>query len=88
MCNGRDLGPDLGYVLQQGRRCLPFGSAFVWSLAQQLFEALEVLRCAGLLHADIKPQNVVLHHRPGAGDDVTRVTLPFHAIALPFQVVT
>jgi len=54
------MGPDL-YVLQQARRCSPFDIGFVWSLSQQLFEALEVLWDVGLIHADIKPQNVVLH---------------------------
>ncbi|KAL1507873.1 hypothetical protein AB1Y20_007480 [Prymnesium parvum] len=74
------MGPDL-YAMQQRRSNAPFMLGFVWSLAEQLFQALEVLRRAALIHADIKPQNVVLHRplesdaAPSEPDGRTRVTL-------------
>ena len=52
-------GPDL-YVLQKMRERKPFPQSFVWAVASQLLGALEALVHAGLVHADIKPQNVVL----------------------------
>ena len=59
-------GPDL-YVLQKCRERRPFAISFVWAVASQLLGALEALTRAGLVHADIKPQNVVLH----SPDDLT-----------------
>jgi serine/threonine protein kinase len=53
-------GPDL-YQLQKQRERRPFPLDFVWATAAQLLGALEALSHAGLVHADIKPQNVVLH---------------------------
>ena len=70
------FGPDL-YVLQKLRERRPFPTPFVWSVATQLLHALEVLDRCGLVHADIKPQNVVLHspdhHAPLTFE--TRITL-------------
>ena len=70
-------GPDL-YQLQKKRDRRPFPSPFVWSAIQQLLEALEALQRVGLVHADIKPQNVVLHSAdvdPAALGIDTRLTL-------------
>ena len=53
-------GPDL-YQLQKLRERKPFPSAFVWTVAAQLLRALEALTKCSLVHADIKPQNVVLN---------------------------
>ena len=58
-------GPDL-YVLQKQRQRRPFPPPFVWAVAEQLALALEVLASAELVHADIKPQNVVQHGGAGA----------------------
>lgn len=52
-------GPDL-YALQKQRARQPFPAAFVWNVAMHLLDALAALACAGLVHADIKPQNVVV----------------------------
>ncbi len=52
-------GPDL-YTLQKKRKRAPFPTPFVWAVASHLISALEALTSAGLVHADIKPQNVVL----------------------------
>ena len=70
-------GPDL-YQLQKLRERQPFAVSFVWAVACQLLGALEALMNAGLVHADIKPQNVVLHRADGvvsALDGSTHIAL-------------
>lgn len=64
--HGRDglamplYGPDI-YQLQKMRQRKPFPPDFVWALATQLLSALEALEEVSLVHADIKPQNILLH---------------------------
>ena len=53
-------GPDL-YQLQKARYRRPFPSSFVWGIARQLLGALAALEQVELVHADIKPQNILLH---------------------------
>jgi len=70
-------------VLQKvrGRRPFPFG--FIAACARQLLRGLELLRAEQIVHADIKPQNVVLRQpTQGSGgldtivlDEWTLVTL-------------
>lgn len=69
-------GPDL-YQLQKSRDRKPFPSAFVWGVARQLLSALEALERAELVHADIKPQNILLRETEemAAIDGSTRVVL-------------
>ena len=69
-------GPDL-YQLQKLRERKPFPTAFVWSLTTQLLHALEALHKCSLVHADIKPQNVVLNSASPSEDlnFDTRITL-------------
>ena len=52
-------GPDL-YALQKARGRRPFPFEFVVGAAHQLLSALRLLAAAQLVHADVKPQNVVL----------------------------
>ena len=69
-------GPDL-YQLQKARDRRPFPSSFVWGIARQLLGALAALEQVELVHADIKPQNILLHEG-GEGstlDGGTRVVL-------------
>ena len=69
-------GPDL-YALQKQRNRQPFPSGFVWGVARQLLSALVALEERELVHADIKPQNILLR-RTGAPADLdgsTRVVL-------------
>ena len=59
-------GPDL-YLLQKQRERKPFPPEFAWGVARQLLRALTALEEIDLVHADIKPQNILLH----ASDDLT-----------------
>lgn len=52
-------GPDL-YALQKARGRRPFPFEFVVGAAHQLLSALRLLAASQLVHADVKPQNVVL----------------------------
>ena len=52
-------GPDL-YMLQKARGRKPFPFDFVVASAHQLLSALGLLGQLNLVHADVKPQNVVL----------------------------
>ena len=76
-------GPDL-YVLQKQRERRPFPPAFTWNVASHLLSALAALEAAGLVHTDIKPQNVVIRRltpaeepggRPFALDHQTQLCL-------------
>lgn len=53
-------GPDLYHMQKQLHR-QPFPRDFVWNCARQLLSALHALEQAKLVHADIKPQNILLH---------------------------
>ena len=76
-CHGRRclalpiLGPDL-YSVQKSRGHSPFPLPFVWACARQLLRALEHLSDVELVHADIKPQNIVLRHALPSGTPSTR----------------
>ena len=65
-------GPDL-YVLQKSRGRKPFPFEFVMASAQQLLSALKLLAAANLVHADVKPQNVVLRSPHPASLDGLRL---------------
>lgn len=67
-------GPDL-YQLQKLRERQPFPLPFVWALTAQLVAALEALCTVGIVHADIKPQNVVVQRSDAPIDASARVTL-------------
>jgi eukaryotic-like serine/threonine-protein kinase len=57
--DGRTLDDELK---ERGR--LPSSEAFVY--ARQILSALEVAHSKGIVHRDIKPQNLLLHSRAGA----------------------
>jgi serine/threonine protein kinase len=67
-------GPDL-YQLQKQYQRQPFPLPFVYTAATQLLRALEALCSAGLVHADIKPQNLVVERADAALDEHSRLTL-------------
>ncbi len=73
-------GPNL-YQLQTSRGYTPFPRDFVAAAAQQLLAALDMLFRAGIIHADVKLQNIVLYEVSSADsrdvilDHSTSITL-------------
>jgi hypothetical protein len=67
-------GPSLAQWL--GERTTPVASHTAARIVHQLADAMHYSHCRGVLHRDLKPNNVLLFPVPGRREDATE-TLPF-----------
>ncbi|KAI3573225.1 kinase-like domain-containing protein [Fusarium oxysporum f. sp. albedinis] len=73
ICMVMDLLGQSTYEFLKKNKCAPYPDSQIQSFARQLFNSVAFLHDLGLVHADIKPQNIVLC-------DVTSCILPYNRL--------